>query len=696
MLRQARTAAAAVVGRRRLPGLDGLRALAVLAVVVFHADSQLLPGGFLGVDLFFVISGYLITRLLLGELARDGRIDLARFYVRRLVRLFPALLLLLAVVTAASTLVWRDELPTLRMSVASSLGYVTNWWLISDHQSYFVASGRPPMLQHLWSLAIEEQFYLIWPALVLLVVRLTGRRRHRFSMVALLAFGLAAASSTAMIVEAVRTGVPYLADSSRVYFGSDTHAMGLLAGAGMAALAERLELQQRRTWRFRALPTDVLGLAALIGLGWLAYHLNEFDPSLYRGGFVVASVLAAVAVSTVARRRSVLGRCLDIRPLRWLGDRSYAIYLWHWPVSVVTRPGVDLPANRWLVDPVRLLLPVVLAGLSYRFVERPLRAAGHSWWDAHRDVASVRRRSPARIVAPRLLGVTALATIILASLLLPGSPGSAAGSAAVAAVESPAPPAVSPPIASQPIAAQPIASQPIASQPIAAQSAPAPLAVSQPAVSQSAVSQSAVSQSAGSQSAGSPLAVSQPAVSQSAGSPPIASQTRPGPSVSPTHQVPRSQAVSAFGDSVMLGAQPELLQTLGRDGSGCRVSAVEGRQPYVTLDQVRALHSAGGLSPIVAIHTGNNGIISPADLASTLSQLKDRARVVLLTDRVPRDWQAPNNATIRQVARRFQNTVVLDWYAQSNGHRTWFYDDGLHLRPAGADQYAKLVKAAVA
>jgi peptidoglycan/LPS O-acetylase OafA/YrhL len=603
---------------------------------MFHADSQLLPGGFLGVDLFFVISGYLITRLLLGELARDGRIDLTRFYVRRLARLFPALLLLLVVVIAASALRWRDELPTLRMSVASSLGYVTNWWLISAHQSYFVASGRPPMLQHLWSLAIEEQFYLVWPALVLLVARLTGRRRLRFSMVASLAFGLAAASSTAMIVTAIRSGVPYLADSSRVYFGSDTHAMGLLAGAGMAALAERLELQQRRTWRFRALPTDVVGLAALGSFGWLAYHLTEFDPSLYRGGFVVASALAAIGVSTVARQRSVLGRRLDIRPLRWLGDRSYAIYLWHWPVSVVTRPGLDLPANRWVADPVRLLLPVLLAALSYRFVERPMRVAGQSWWDARRDVQSAgdRRgstRSPVRTMAPRLLGVTALAAAILATVLMSGSGSSAAGSLVVSAVESP-----------------------VASVGLPVAAAPGFRAA-----------------------------------------PTSTTLVRPPRSVPPPRTVPRPKAVSAFGDSVMLGAQPALLQTLGRAGSACRVIAVEGRQPYVTLDQIRELHAAGGLSPVVAIHTGNNGVISPADLASTLMQLRDRARVVLLTDRVPRDWQAPNNDTIRQVAKRFSNTVVLDWYSRSNGHRGWFYDDGLHLRPAGADQYAKLLKTAV-
>nr|MDQ2959234.1 acyltransferase [Actinomycetota bacterium] len=333
--------------------------MAVLAVLIFHADAALLPGGFLGVDLFFVISGYLITRILLRELGETGGLDLARFYLRRASRLLPAVLVLLVAVTLTSTLVWRDETATLRPSVLATLGYVGNWWLIGAHQSYFVASGRPPMVQHLWSLAIEEQFYLIWP-LVLVLLAAGGRgwwRRigrgtgspypdrwplpRRFGTVAMVSVLLALASTATMAVLAIRSDVPFGADSSRVYFGSDTHSMGLLLGAAFGALAENLSFQAPRRWRIRRWFTDLIGLAALAGLAVLAYQVTEFSPTLYRGGFLGVSAVAVALVATVARSGSRLGQLLDCRPLRWLGDRSYAVYLWHWPVIVVTRPGVD-------------------------------------------------------------------------------------------------------------------------------------------------------------------------------------------------------------------------------------------------------------------------------------------------------------------------------------------------------------------
>ncbi|HEY2043214.1 MAG TPA: acyltransferase family protein [Jatrophihabitans sp.] len=395
----------------RLSGLDGLRALAALGVLTFHADASLLPGGFLGVDLFFVISGYLITRLLLGEVCRTGRIRVAQFYLRRAIRLLPALLVLLVAVVAASALIWRDETATLADTVTASLGYYLNWWLIDARQSYFVASGRPPMLQHLWSLAIEEQFYLLWPAVLLLL----NTRRRRFGRVAGVAITLALASTAAMAFLAIRQDVPFGADSGRVYFGSDTHAMGLLLGAAMGALAERLAAQPRRRWRFRCWPTDLAGLAALAGLGYVALTVTEFDPRLYRGGFLAVSALAAIAVSTATRPGSLLGRALDCRPLRWLGDRSYAMYLWHWPVVVVTRPGVDLPANRWLVDTVRLAAPIGLAVLSHAFVERPMRVRGTAWLVQRGRPG----RSGARRFIPRLAGVTAVAAMLFALAVAP-------------------------------------------------------------------------------------------------------------------------------------------------------------------------------------------------------------------------------------------------------------------------------------
>jgi len=603
------------VQRRRLSGLDGLRALAVLAVLFFHADSSLLPGGFLGVDLFFVISGYLITRILLNELGETGKLDLTRFYLRRMFRLVPAVIGVVAAVTVGSVLVWRDELTTLPGSALSSIGYVANWWLIDAQQSYFVSSGRPPMFQHLWSLAIEEQFYLVWP--VVLLVFVGGPRwlkPLRFGRIAWVALGLAVGSASLMGLIATRSGVPFAADSSRLYFGTDTHAMGLLLGATFGALAERLAFRPRKGWRVRTWPTDVIGGSALLALGILVFRVDQFMPGLYRGGFFGASALAVMAVSTVSRRGSLLGRGLDTAPLRWLGDRSYSLYLWHWPVIVVTRPGVDLAMNRWLVLGLRLLLPVGLACLSYRYLEQPMRRFGTAYL-ARRAIRGPVGSWRATLI-PRLAGGMLLLVVFAAFQATPrpkDSLGSMMPAAAAQAplVELPALPSVTPPAGT--------------------------------------------------------------GHGQGVNPRPLQAKPKPG--------------LTAFGDSVLLGASPAITGLIPQS----HVHAVEGRQPYVTLADVRDAQAVRRLAPNVVIHTGNNGIIRPSDLASTLASLGDRQRVVLLTDRVPMDWQGPNNATIKRVAKAYRNVVVLDWYALSNGNRAWFYADGLHLREPGAAKYASLI-----
>jgi len=618
------------VQRRRLAGLDGLRALAVVAVLLFHADAHLVPGGFLGVDLFFVISGYLITRLLLRELAETGKIDLAGFYLRRVIRLVPAVVVLIGFVSVGSLIWWRDELSSLPGSALSSLGYVANWWLIDSQQSYFVASGRPPMLQHLWSLAIEEQFYLIWPMVLLVVI---GGPRwikpRRFGRIAWLSIALALGSASLMAYIAGRDGVPYAADSSRIYFGTDTHGMGLLLGAAFGALAERLAYRPRRGWRIRNWPTDVLGGVALALLTGLVLRVDQFSNGLYRGGFLGVSALAVLVVATVSRRGSRLGRVLDIRPLRWLGDRSYSLYLWHWPVIIVTRPGVDLSANRWVIFAIRLVVPVALASLSYGLVESPLRRYGRRY--LARRSARGPRVGRLAIALPRIAGGVAL-LVMFSSLVL--SPRTVQAGPAIV-----------------PLAAAEDQSE----LPDPSPTLPVPSTSADPRPTASVT-----------------------------GSLHLASHPTPHASVTPVV----TPGLTAFGDSVLLGASPALSQAVVPTS----VHAVEGRQPYVTLAEVRTAAASGQLASNVLIHTGNNGIIRRGDLVATLNALKSRARVVLLTDRVPMDWQAPNNSLIKQVARSYPNVAVLDWYAASNGHQPWFYADGLHLKPAGATQYARLIK----
>jgi peptidoglycan/LPS O-acetylase OafA/YrhL/lysophospholipase L1-like esterase len=359
-------------GFRYAPGLDGVRALAVLSVVAYHigttSDAIVLPGGFLGVDIFFVLSGYLITSLLVVEAQQHhGRISIKQFYIRRARRLLPALFALLLVVGAIGAFWLPQQAARLRGDLVASLGYVTNWWLVAENSSYFGAEGdRPQLLTHLWSLAVEEQYYLVWP-IVLIVFAKT--RAPRWVMLFVLAAGIVASTAAAAVM------YDPFSDPSRVYYGTDTRALAPLLGAALAIAVCPWRHRERLPPRTRHL-LDALGIFALVLLAVVAAMLHDTDDALYLGGFLVIAALGAVVVGVAGHPGTALGEMLGTQPWRWLGERSYAIYLWHWPVCVLSRPGVDVPITGWANAGLRIALTIVLADLSYRLIETPIRRNG--------------------------------------------------------------------------------------------------------------------------------------------------------------------------------------------------------------------------------------------------------------------------------------------------------------------------------
>src|SRR5215210_4697866 len=397
-----------------MPGLDGLRALAVLAVLLYHADLGWIPGGFLGVEVFFVISGYLITALLLAEWQKRGHLDLKGFWLRRARRLLPALYVLLVVCMAYGVVFLPGEVAGLRGDALAALGYVTNWYLILGQESYFEAVGRPSLLQHLWSLAVEEQFYLIWPPVLALGLGVAATRlRYRRVLTLALAGAVAAAVAMALLYQ---PGV----DPSRIYYGTDTRVTGLLCGAALAFLwlpgekrrpAEsrhyRLELPGRGRFRRRwgwtvPLLLDIVGFGALGALIWFSLHLGEFQPFLYRGGFPLVGLATTATIMAVVNPYTFIGaHILGSAPLRWIGVRSYGINLWHWPVFMVTRPYLDVPLDGLPLFALRISTTVLLADLSYRYVETPIRrgALGRAWKRLRESHGSRQRRLGLRWVA---------------------------------------------------------------------------------------------------------------------------------------------------------------------------------------------------------------------------------------------------------------------------------------------------------
>ncbi len=345
-----------------MPGIDALRAIAVLAVFAYHAGIGWMPGGFLGVDVFFVISGYLITSLLLSEYRRGGHIRLGRFWVRRARRLLPAVGVFIAVTMVVAAIVEPDRIDSLRGDAIASLLYVANWHFIFDHQSYFEQFQRPSLFRHLWSLSVEEQFYLLWPVAFAAGMTLFGRRRL---IVGVLAGAAASVALGWLLFD------PH--DASRVYYGTETHAVGLLAGVALALLWSPWDLRRGTPGRWTGPILDGIGVLALAYLVAAFFDVHDYDLGLFHGGYAWLALASALLIGVFAHPAPRLGGLLARAPVIWLGLRSYSFYLWHWPVLALTRPGIDVSVPRGILIPLQLLAVLGLADLSYRFVEIPFR-----------------------------------------------------------------------------------------------------------------------------------------------------------------------------------------------------------------------------------------------------------------------------------------------------------------------------------
>lgn len=428
--------------QRYLPGLDGLRAIAVGAVVAYHVGLGWAQGGLLGVGVFFTLSGYLITDLLLGQQEITDKLQLTDFWLRRARRLLPALFVMLAVVTAWVTLLDRSQLPAIRGAVVASAGYVSNWWLIAQHSSYFAQFGPPSPLGHLWSLAVEEQFYLIWPWLLWLGLRL--RRKHPGTDTRLAAATLLLAAASAVTMALLyRPGY----DPTRVYEGTDTRAFALLIGSALAFVWPSRHLRGEITEGARWV-LDGAGFAGLVVFAVLVWRTSEYSAFLYRGGMVLLALGTALMVASTASPASRFGRILGRQPLRWLGVRSYGIYLWHFPIIVLTTPadGRDTLARGAL----QVAATIGCAALSWRYLEEPIRhGALRRWWAQIRStgwrLGAMGRQ--ARIVVAASAPVILLASCGMAGVVQPQSasvaastqqPGHTAGSRSQVSVRGPA------------------------------------------------------------------------------------------------------------------------------------------------------------------------------------------------------------------------------------------------------------------
>ena len=361
-------------GIRYIPAIDGLRAVAVIAVMLYHLGFKWIPGGFLGVDLFFVISGYVITRLLLDSIQRSGGLDLRAFYVARIRRLLPPLVFMIITTTIVVGLWAPDTMRRFLGDTPFALFGGMNWWLVFRHTAYFEALGRPPLLQHTWSLGVEAQFYLLWPLILLLVLKYFGK--NKIPGAALL---IAAFSGIALLFVSLQVDAASTSQVSHVYFGTDTHSIGLFLGAALAVSWIPQNLQETVTQKAQDF-IDGIGVFGLLGIIACFLFVDETDPTLYKLAFPLAGIFGCAIITSIVHPASRFAPILSSKPFVWIGERSYAIYLWHWVVFQVTRPNYDLEGSQWALYALRILIVFALADISLRLVELPVRTGLIDYW----------------------------------------------------------------------------------------------------------------------------------------------------------------------------------------------------------------------------------------------------------------------------------------------------------------------------
>ncbi|GLX67926.1 acyltransferase family protein [Paenibacillus glycanilyticus] len=665
--------------KRYMPGIDGLRALSVLAVIAYHLNMKWAQGGLIGVAIFFVISGYLITDQILIQKQRHGKLDLKNFWIRRARRLLPAMFCMLLFVTIWLLFIDPNRLIHLQGDYLSSLLYVNNWWLIFHQVSYFESFGPPSPIGHLWSLSIEEQFYLIWPLLLLL----TFKRGKLFLWI------LCAAVVSALAMAFLYTPG---SDPSRVYYGTDTRMFGLLIGAALAVVwpSHKLQDSVSKASRFSM---DLAGGAGLLLLLWMMYRMNEYDTSLYRGGFFGLSVVTAIVIAVLAHPASFLGKVLGTRPLRFIGVRSYSLYIWHYPVIIMTNPVNQASKPGLLLIGVQIAASFVLAALSYKFVEEPLRRG------SFRSILQTMR-------SVRWLGVQPLAFLLIIPILLTPSVN---GGYLLKAKPAPVP-VVSqnekPDDDIQPISPTPSGSPEDDQKVVNADQDPATPDV------KVEKDQTTPTPSDEPEKTKEPSETKKPESTPDPTKEPETTEQPPGDKSDATNEQPdkgtsndenkpdetkppvgnlSGKGITVIGDSVILDAAPFLEKNL----PGIVVDGKVGRQlrqAQEVIDQMKADHTIGHT---VIIELGTNGAFTSKQLKVLIQSLDQADHIYLVNTRVPRNWQDTVNKMLPEVAKEFDNVTIVDWYSASEGKDEFFSKDGVHLKRDGAEFYAAMLMDAI-
>lgn len=641
--------------RRYITGFDGLRTIGVLGVILYHLRPELFKGGYLGVPIFMVVSGYLITDGLVMEITRTGRFNFKNFWLKRIRRLYPALLVVLFGTAAYITLFARGLLHNLHAIIATNLVYLYNWWQIANGQSYFArfADGESPFT-HLWTLSIEGQFYLVFPLLVLLLFGIFRLSKGKMAGITLV---LAGASAIWMgVLYKITAGGAHF-DPSRLYYGTDTRVFAILLGAALAFIWPSAHLARHITDAARRM-LDVVGLLALVGMLAMVVLVQDQDPFLYEGGMFIFSVLVTILVAVVAHPAAHLNRWLSNPVFSWVGSRSYGLYLYQFPVMIFFEQKFTHVADHpWAYPIAEVLIIVLLTELSFRFVEQP---AAH--WMFKRQLSGgqpAQLRSERVPLAQRMttwwghLKPSQIAvTVVLTVTFAVGMTG----------------------VVQAPHAKV----QQTSLQKHLAQSAKAKAAEKKryAAYKSSLSAQKAKDKSSGSGSSSSS--------SQKVGKNDFAQYGLTDDEFAYAANV----GLTGVGDSVMADGKPLLEQIFPQSF----IDAAVSRQAADGIGIVKKYAQDGTLANNVLVGLGTNGPVTSDQIDDLMHTVGKKRQVFWINTHVPtRQWQNQVNATLADSAKKYSNLTIIDWNGYSNGHADWFYDDNVHPNPDGNPRYAAFI-----
>ncbi|MCY8145574.1 acyltransferase family protein [Bacillus inaquosorum] len=622
---------------RYIPGLDGLRAFAVLSVIAYHLNFSWANGGFIGVDIFFVLSGYLITSILLPAHGNDISLDFWDFWVRRIRRLLPAAYLMIFFTVIWVVLFDRELLHTIRGDAISSLFYMSNWWFIFHKLAYFDSFGSPSPLKNLWSLAIEEQFYMIWP-MFLVVGMYIFKNRAR----------LAAAVSLLALCSAVMMSILYEpgGDPSRVYYGTDTRSFALLIGCALALVWPMKRLSSNRLSNKLKHTLHATELSAFCILVLCVYFTDEYEPFLYRGGMLLISMIAAILIACVCHPSSFLGNLLSWRPLRRLGTRSYGIYLWHYPVIVLSTPVQEIGNPVFWHIVLKVIVTFILAELSYHFIEKPIRTQGFRSFFRRIFIHRIREWKTTSVISKTSIGF-----VILAILIFAGGLSGLAGE----------------------------------------QKHPTKWTYSSQKTNAdtSQASEDRKKAEADKDRENNPeqkTTDSNQDQKENKNNDQETSKNKDKQSQQAKEPADSDKEVLAIGDSVMLDIASHLRQSL----SHVTIDGKVGRQMSQALELANEYKSFNQPNKAVIIELGTNGYFTNSQIEQLLQSFS-KAHIYLVNTRVPRQWESKVNESLQQQAHAHQNVTLVDWHTEALQHPEYFTPDGVHLVPQGAKALTGLI-----